>query len=259
MPRSHSEAIARFAAAVLDVRAAVPDGLAGPPGASAARRFAVYRNNVLVGLIEALRARFPVTERLVGAEFFRAMAREYAQAHPPRSPLMMRYGEGFPRFIACFEPAQAVPYLADVACLEAARTEAYHAADAPPLDAAELAAFDPADLTRARLALHPAVRVLRSAHPVASIWEAHQAAGEIQAPRHRDAEEVLVVRPHTAVLLQRLPAGGERFAAALRNGADVATAAEAAQAAHPQFDAGAALIQLVTAGAVTALHARPEK
>jgi len=56
------------------------------------RRFAVYRNNLAVGLVSALATRFPVVKRLVGDEFFRAMAHADASVDLPRPPLMMYYG-----------------------------------------------------------------------------------------------------------------------------------------------------------------------
>ena len=121
-----------FACALLDAARAVPATIRGAARRRADRRFAVYRNNVVAGLIDALAQRFPVVCRLVGDEFFRAMARVYVTARPPTSPLMMLYGETFPDFIDEFAPAAALPYLGDVARLELARGRAYHAADAVP-------------------------------------------------------------------------------------------------------------------------------
>ena len=79
------------------------------------RRFAVYRNNVQHGLSVALATRFPVIERLVGADFFAATARVFAAQHPPETPVLQDWGEAFPTFLAGFEPAAELPYLADVA------------------------------------------------------------------------------------------------------------------------------------------------
>ena len=69
-------------------------------GAPDARRFAVYRNNVAVGLIGALEARYPVSRRIAGDDLFRAMARAFVRAHKPRWPVMIAYGEEFPEFMA---------------------------------------------------------------------------------------------------------------------------------------------------------------
>lgn len=118
-----------FSAAVIDPDAEIPSGLFNPRRLPSRKRFAVYRNNVIVGLIEALQTSFPATCRIVGEEFFRAMARDYVRQEPPTSPILFHYGEHFPGFIADFEPARTVPYLADVARIERACIEAYHSSD----------------------------------------------------------------------------------------------------------------------------------
>ena len=61
----------------------------------------------------------------------------------------------FPTSSPRSSPARELPYLADVARLEAARTRAYHADDAAPLDAAAFAALDPGAADALRLTLHP--------------------------------------------------------------------------------------------------------
>ena len=109
---------ADFAAALLDPEAALPAGLVVWNGSDPAHRFAVYRNNVTSALSDVLADSFPVTQQLVGEEFFRAMARVFLRRSPPSSPMLSAYGEGFPAFVEDFAPARAVPYLADVARLE---------------------------------------------------------------------------------------------------------------------------------------------
>src|SRR5680860_832939 len=94
-----------FARAVLDIDAPTPQGLVRKTGTAPSRRFGVYRNNVYASLIDVLTSRFPISARLVGEEFFRAMARVYVQKEPPRSPVLLRYGAGFADFIAGFPPA----------------------------------------------------------------------------------------------------------------------------------------------------------
>jgi len=125
-----------FAAALQVPTLSVPSALKGGGGHDAERRFAVHRNNFVVGLVDALAESFPVTQALVGQAFFRGMARERVLADPPRSPLLTDYALGFADFVAGFAPAAVVPYLADVARIEALRIQAYHAADAVPLPGA---------------------------------------------------------------------------------------------------------------------------
>lgn len=237
-----------FAHALLHPAQPVPAGITTARGTADAARFAVYRNNVFVGLTRALAQRFPVTARLVGAEFFTAMARVYAQDHKPVSPVIIDYGDDFPAFIAGFEPAAEIVYLADVARLEAAWTRAYHAADAAPLALAALGTVPQEALLHLRLRPHPSAALVHSGHPVGTIWAAHQDAAVVPVA-HWQAETVLVLRPEMAVNVHILPPQDAIFAQALFAGAALGEAAEAALAREPGFDIGAASVGLLALGA----------
>src|ERR1700689_943586 len=91
-----------FAAALGEPSAPPPAMTHGRMGAPDARRFAVYRNNVAVGLIGALEARYPVSRRIVGDDLFRALARAFMRPNKPRSPVMIAYGGEFPEFVAAY-------------------------------------------------------------------------------------------------------------------------------------------------------------
>ncbi len=240
----------RFAAAILDATLPVPAGLFGPDGADHVARFAVYRNNVAVGLIEALRAAFPVVNRLVGDEFFAAMARAHASRCPPSSPVLLAYGGDFPAFVADFAPARALPYLADVASLEWHWLETYHAAEAEPLAIEDLQAVPADRLPGLRLSLHPSARFLSFAHPALTIWNLHRAEDEPAALEIGDnPEEILLVRPQAHVEATRLPKGALPFFEAVHAGGTIAEAAEAALEEEPGTAIAALLPLLFGAGA----------
>src|SRR3954453_24008235 len=103
-----------FADALLNADRPVPCGITAHNAAIPERRFAVYRNNVAVGLRKALQSCFPVVEKSVGEELFPAMALVYLKEQLPGSPQLTTYGNEFPAFIAAFELAVELPYLADV-------------------------------------------------------------------------------------------------------------------------------------------------
>lgn len=180
-----------FRAALLDPKAPAPDGLQNPDGVAATKRFDVYRNNVAVSLSDALETAFPVVRKLVGDEFFRAMAGVYLRAHPPTSPLMMFYGDTMPEFLAAFPPAQSVPYLADVARLELAMRLSYHAADATPIAPDALGQVAPDTLGDVTFTFAPAVDLVQSHYPLHSIWTANTTGGEIA----KTAQPTLITRP----------------------------------------------------------------
>lgn len=241
-----------FATALLDADRAVPGALTAHTSREPVKRFAVYRNNVVVGLVNALRARFPATEKIVGEDFFFAMARLFVTAHPPRSKILSEYGEGFPGFVAMFEPAAELPYLPDVARLEAARTRAYHAADARPISPDALAALDPAQIGDLYVTLHPSLRIVRSRFPVVTIWAMNAGEAELGPVDETQAEDALVMRPEFNVFVTQLPPGGAAFLLGLAAGKNLAAAAGASIADHPAFDLTANLAGLINSGAMTA-------
>lgn len=227
----------QFGQAILDARLPVPAGLAGPCGSVRAERFAVYRNNVAVGLIEALRCAFPVVERLVGREFFAVMARAHALQSPPSSPVLLEYGSGFPDFIAHFEPAAALPCLGDVARLEWYWLESFHAAEAAPLAMQDLHGIAGERLPTLKLRFHPAARILGSVHPVFSIWQLHQQQDEpYLAGLDVSGEAVLVVRPHAIVEAMKLSSGALVFLNAIHADGTIGEAAMAALEMEPGLD-----------------------
>src|ERR1700743_1530152 len=136
-PESHRAAsyAEAFASALMDPGSKTPAIVTGPRSKAAIKRYNVYRNNVMVSLVDALSEIYPAVQRITGVEFFRAMARTHIRAMPPASPLLFEYGRDFPAFIETYEYARAMPWLADTARIERAWLDAYHAADAEPLSA----------------------------------------------------------------------------------------------------------------------------
>ena len=246
-----------FAAALLDPDMPVPRGLVGPDREPSEKRFNVYRNNVVAGLVETLRAAFPAVCRIVGNEFFAAMARVYVAPEPPRSPIMLDYGETFPDFIREFEPAKSVPYLSDVARLERAWVEAYHAAEAPPADPSMLATIDSRSLQQMGFTLHPSVRVVRSSFPVVQIWLMNIDGG-VPTPIdiHNGGENALVIRPIAEVEVRRLPGGAATFIIGLAAGASVADATTLAFDEDSNFDLAGALRDLFAINAIIGWNIR---
>ncbi|MDE2468479.1 MAG: putative DNA-binding domain-containing protein, partial [Bradyrhizobium sp.] len=236
-------------AALLDPARPAPPGLVGPDGEDSARRFAIYRNNVSVALIGALEANFPATCRIVGEEFFRAMARTHALLEPPASPILLDYGAGFPDFIARFTLADSVPYLADVARIERAWTEAYHAPEDSPLDPAMLSCIPGDEAAELCFTLHPSVRIVRSQFPALTIWRMNVADG-VPAPVDLDSsgENALVTRPDAEVEVRSIPAGGADFIEALAQGHRLVEAAKAGLRAAAEFDLTGNLTALLGAG-----------
>lgn len=251
-PPADASLQADFASGLLR-RGAAPGGLTGPGGGPAAKRYSVYRNNVAVSLIEALQAAYTAVTRLLGEDYFRALAGEFVRAHPPRSPVLLDYGAGFGDFIDAFPPLADYPWLGDVARLERAWLDAYHAADASPLALQALAAIAPEALSAARFTPHPATRIVRSSHPHVGIFEANRHDGPVPAPG-APGEDALVTRPALDVQVRRLPAGGAAFLCALIAGANLGDAAEAGAAASSEFVLSRNISGMLEAGVFAAVE-----
>ncbi len=234
-----------FRAGLLNPDKPAPDGLLNPDGRAATKRFDVYRNNVAVSLTEALETAFPVIRKLVGEQFFKAMAGVFLREYPPASPLMMFYGAEMPAFLRDFGPARSLPYLSDMAELELAMRHAYHAADAAPIDAQILGQMPPDALSMARLRIAPAVHLIRSTYPIYAIYRANTVT---DAPKPQmQAETVLITRATFDPDMHLLDHAAADCVAALMNGVALGEAAEGC-------DIGALLGLLLAEGAVTEIY-----
>jgi hypothetical protein len=240
-----------FAGALLDPDLATPAAVAGPKSKAAGKRYDIYRNNVTVSLINAVAAVFPTTQRITGGDFFRAMARFYVRATPPTSPLLFEYGRDFPNFIEQYEYAQSVPWLADVARIERAWLDAYHAADLQPLMPHALASIPPEQLADTVLKPHPAARIIRSRFPAVTIFTANRSDGPATHVEVVEAEDALLTRPALEVEVRRLPPGAAIFLTHLITGDSLGAAASAGLSDSPSFDLAANIAGLVEAGAFT--------
>lgn len=239
----------RFAASLLpaervDVRASP---WATQPG------FAVYRNTVLKGCVDALVANFPAVARLVGDEWMRAAATEYARAHLPREPMLVLYGEQFAEFLAAFGPAADMPYLAEVAVLDRFWSEAHVAADETSLSPSTLAALAPGQLAGTSLRPHAAARWRRFDEPIYSFWSRNRADGDVSlADVIAQGEGALLTRPHAHVMWRPMSKGGTAFLDQCAAGALLPAAAAAALGAEPGIDLATLMADLLAAGAFSA-------
>lgn len=219
-------------------------------GASARRRFDIYRNNRVASLIDALRQSYPATAQLVGEEFFKASARAFVDAHPPTQPVMAEYGREFGQFVASLPNTSVLPYLQDVAELEWWRLQAYHSADAPVLSVAVLAEIPPQQLMQIRLQGHPALYLIQSQWPIGSIWTNSVSARDAAAPVNlQQPQAVVITRPELQVQVNLVEQAAAAFLQALQQSAELGVAAEQALAVDDTFDAGANLAGLISLGA----------
>lgn len=242
---------AEFTRALFDPNCAAPAGLINPDGTVASKRFDVYRNNVVISLVKALEAGFPILLKLLGPEQFRALALAYLRAYPPATPMMMQFGQDMPACLQDRVVGTNLGYLPDIARLELALRRAYHAADTTPVPLDRLQELSPEALMVTRLTFAPAVQLLRSRWPVFSIWRFQTEADA--PPPQSGGENVLITRPDFDPVPSLLPPGGGLFLAALNDNQSIGHALAATHDRVPDFDPAATLSLLVHGAAIAAL------
>jgi hypothetical protein len=245
---------AAFAPALVDPERAMPADVMAPRGKAAVKRYNVYRNNVTVSLIDALAAIYPAVQRITGAEFFRAMARSHVRATPPMSPLLFEYGRNFPAFIERYEFVQDLPWLADVARIERAWLDAYHAGDEMCMSSNVFAAIPTERLAGLVFEAHPASRIVRSSYPAVAIFAMNRSGAPVASFESSDAEDALITRPDMDVVVRLLPPGGAIFLLNLIRGETLGGAAMSAFAETPSFDLPANIAGMIEAGVFIAVR-----
>jgi hypothetical protein len=208
-----------------DFAAALADDAREPAGLTDATRarIGVYRNNVRLNRIAALADAFTHVVTLVGAEYFRGLARAYVSATPAASANLHDDGAGLPAFLRGFAPAADLPYLGDVAEVDWLMQRAYYADDAAPLERAMLAALGAERFAAATLRLAPSVGVASSrAWPIADIVAMHE--GGPAASLDAGGQSLLVWREAFAVRWRALAGDEAQVVRALLDGRSVEAA-----------------------------------
>lgn len=251
--QSGSDTLADFAAAIVRGKPAPSNINAHYENHTADIALEIYRNNYFGNLHDALAGAYPVIRQLVGVDFFRFMVRKFSETYPSHSGNLHHYGAPFGTFLTTFEPAQTLPYLADMAALEWACHAAYFAADVVPLNINTLANIAPQRYADLRFYFHPACAVLRSDFPVAAIWHAHQTDEDKDFQLSLDSGKsiALVTRSANVVQVAELADDYAGWLKALMHGALLGDAVENTMVLHDSFDVSDALQQLVAQNILT--------
>ncbi|OZG70184.1 hypothetical protein BTA51_27300 [Hahella sp. CCB-MM4] len=178
-------------------------------------RLSIYRNNVSTGITNYLREVFPVTEKLVGPEFFDAMCERFLAQDQPGTGDIHQYGSSLPEFMATFGPLSALTYLPDIARLEWHHHRAYYAQEFPALDLN----MGQEALLNYKPDLNASVFLLRSPHPIDTIWQQvrenedgikvdlNAGAVALLIFRHRQQVQIWNLSDAAAALLEAVKAG----------------------------------------------------
>jgi hypothetical protein len=243
-----------FAADIWDENLNRLNGLIMDGRLPAERLFQVYRNNFWISIEDALSEIYGVVKRLVGEQFFSLLVDRYLRRYPPRHGNMHRLGRDLPVFLCDFRPAEGLPYLADVARLEWAFHQVFHAPDVKPFNPGILADVEPGHMTRLRFTLSSSSRIVYSPFPIFEIWRVNQTdyAGDQSVDLDSGGESVLLTRPGLIVELHKLAPADARFLRRLASGGNLGKATQTALDCSPDFDLTGALSRYLSNGTLIA-------
>jgi len=160
------------------------DRVIGSAKVSAPRRLAIYYDAYRLRLLEALDSNYPVLHAWMGDDEFEQIGLAYLEAHPSTHFSLRYFGHRLSEYLASAETYRDKPYLAEMAALEWAMSEAFDAQDSPVVGLDAMASIPPEAWPEMRMALHASVRRLDLRWNVPTIWKTikeEQAPGEVAA------------------------------------------------------------------------------
>lgn len=221
---------AAIAASLLHGPDHLPTGLFAGDTAAVLRGLRVHANSISHARLVALEETFPRTRAYLGAARFNRLSRSFVEAGGAARRSLANIGEGFADWLRD-------PLTADLARVEWAWLESYHAADAHALALADLAGLGEAGLLVAPVRLHPAVRIVTPTSDAAVLVD----------PALAGAAALLVVRPEAEVALFALCAAEIGALAMAQEISPLGNPITHLAEHHP--DGGAAIARLIEAGA----------
>ncbi len=160
------------------------------------RGMKVHANTVSHARLVALEETFPKTREWLGHDLFNQLSRQYVEYPSVAGFTLDQIGRIFADFL---EVQQIDEDVLDLARVEWAWLESYHAAETAPLQLADLAGLSEDSILEVGIALHPAVRTVAFAAQPHELLKA-------EIPGIADAAGLLIARPHEQVLLSPLNA-----------------------------------------------------
>lgn len=150
----------------------------GSDGFTTRTRVDIYRNNTHGTLENTLSQVFPVSEALVGENYFKQLATAHISNHPSLDRNLDEYGSQFPQTLAYLiesrEELHELSYLSDVAQLEWLIHQSYYAKDRTAFDVDKFSQLSAEQQTQVHFILADDISLMDSPYPVYDIWLKHQ-------------------------------------------------------------------------------------
>tara|TARA_R110002033_G_scaffold28430_1_gene63551 strand:- start:40 stop:768 length:729 start_codon:yes stop_codon:yes gene_type:complete len=235
---SLAEGQARFVACLQKGPSHFPDDLFAEDKARALLGLKAHANTISHARLVALENAYPKLHEHMGHKRFHSLSRDYIEQDHILTCDLNRIAAGFTDFL---ENRKCDGTEIDLARVEWAWIESYHAAEAEPLSLADIATLDEESLLALAIEAHPAMRLIDLAGPLSP------QLGEL-GPETPHA--LLVARPEAQVLFHPLTAVDHAIAGKIINSATLGNLLDAALEQSDEAHAMQHIIKLIEVGAL---------
>lgn len=220
--------------------------------------FHIYRNGFLRSTIDAICSNYPATQSLLGAETFRALARQFVLQFPPTSGSLTGYGNEFPAFLKAAKIGRRLSYLYDIAMIDQAWLKVYFASDDIVLTPEQVTTIlgSATEAESQQIELCAPTEIVSLNFPVLSVWQELKERGSVKQRINLEAgaEHVLIWRKQAQIFVRQLPAAETAFLASLKEGRDLESAAQSALDKDANFELGIFFATLISESLLTTRH-----
>lgn len=199
----------------------------------ALQRINIYANAYFYRLLECLKEEFPAALAVADPKEFADLVRSYLVWRPPTEPSIFYAGRYLAEFLRNHNLSQRWPFIAELARLERATLESFHAADAPMLSGEALRGIAAEQWPAIELRAHPSVEILGGEWRVGDVLGAIESGEKWSEPPHQ-ATTLMVWRQGQHVHYRNLEAAETSALAILREGTSFAAICEAIAAANSE-------------------------
>lgn len=196
---------------------------------SAAERIGIYADAYFYRLLECLGEDFPATQAVLGTDNFAALVKGYVLEHPPTEPSILYAGLYLADFLSGHPFTGRWPFIADLARLERAVLDVFHATNAPALSLDTLHAVPSEEWPALKLRTHPAVEIVHSQWGIAEVLHTVEQGRGWTDPEHEETS-VLVWRQNALVSYRKLQPVEREALVVVSRGASFAAVCEAVEA-----------------------------
>jgi hypothetical protein len=170
---------------------------------SASERVTIYADAYFYRLLDCFYEEFPTTSAIFGSDNFVDLVRYYLRAWPPTEPSIFYAGRYLNAFLRDHPLVTRWPFISELARLERAILDVFHAADAFTLSDEAMRAIPSRQWPAIRLKTHPAVEVLYNEWRVTDVLGDVQSGREWREPAHQKSP-VIVWRQDAQVYYRAL-------------------------------------------------------